>query len=249
MLSEAQDEFEKVVSLVPDNLLAHKKLAEIYYKHGEADKALKECQAVLNLNPNDEEVKTMMTSLEPQPPEPEKPAEQTPSTQADDFQDRKDTADTVEQQAESHIEEIKETPVYEIYEEVSGAELGIEIPEKLTPVAEEPVNEELKEFRKVVDLHTEKSSTEETEQEQPDPDMPEIVPVADEVDKNQRNTEDKITISMSTETMADIYISQGLYDKAMDIYKEILSSEPENKRIIQKSEELKMLIKLKDKKP
>ncbi|MEK6528729.1 MAG: hypothetical protein AABZ36_07615 [Nitrospirota bacterium] len=59
---------------------------------------------------------------------------------------------------------------------------------------------------------------------------------------------DKISISMRTETMADIFIAQGLYDKAMNIYKEILASDSDNKRIIQKSEELKNLIEKEKKK-
>lgn len=59
---------------------------------------------------------------------------------------------------------------------------------------------------------------------------------------------DKISISMHTETMADIFIAQGLYDKAMNIYKERLASDPDNKRIIQKSEELQKLIEKEKKK-
>ena len=37
MLAEAQAEFEKVVSVVPDNLFAHKKLAEIYKERDETE--------------------------------------------------------------------------------------------------------------------------------------------------------------------------------------------------------------------
>lgn len=64
MLLEAQGEFEKAVSLAPDNILAHKKLADIYYERGETEKALKEYQSVIRLNPGDEEAKVTKLSIE-----------------------------------------------------------------------------------------------------------------------------------------------------------------------------------------
>jgi pentatricopeptide repeat protein len=48
--------------------------------------------------------------------------------------------------------------------------------------------------------------------------------------------------------MADIYVSQDLYEKAMDIYNEMLAADPENKKLLQRREELKMLMKIKNKK-
>lgn len=238
MLLEARGEFEKVINIIPDNLLAHKRLADIYYKQGEIDRAVEEYQITLNLNPNDEESKAMMLELKPL----EEEAEPVPSGQTNDSQDSADMPERVS--ADNHSERTKEIPVYEISEEVSSAELGIEIPEKLTPVSEEPVSKELEEFRKITGAQPEESSTTETMQEQPD-----VLPPAEETQENHRDKEDKIVISMPTKTIADIFITQGLYDKAMDTYNEILSSDPENKRIIQRSEELKMFIKLKDKKP
>jgi pentatricopeptide repeat protein len=59
---------------------------------------------------------------------------------------------------------------------------------------------------------------------------------------------DKIVISMPTKTMADILVSQGCYEKAMDVYNEMLAADPENKKLIQRREELKMLIKIMEKK-
>jgi tetratricopeptide (TPR) repeat protein len=237
MLTEAMEEFEKVVGLIPDNLLAHKKLADIYYKQENFDRAVKECTIILELNPNDEEAKTMKSSLESRVPQSkvrEKEAEEiTPDSHLGGFQV---TGNSDEQGASSDSEEIKKPQVYEIYEEVSGAELGIEIPEKFTPVEEGFVSQELKEFRKIVAQYAEESSAEEKLQKQ---DEKKVKPV--------QASEDGISISMPTKTMADIYIGQGLYDKAMDVYREILSSDPENKQIIQKCEKLRMLMESKDK--
>jgi pentatricopeptide repeat protein len=235
MLTEAMGEFEKVVILIPDNLLAHKKLADIYYKQGNIYGAVKECTIILELNPNDEEAKTMKLSLESRVPQSEvreKEAEEiTPGSQFGGFQV---TGNSDEQGASGDSEEIKKPPVYEIYEKVSGAELGIEIPEKFIPAEEGFVSQELKEFRKIKAQHAEESSAEETSQRR-----------HDEKIEPARFTEDMISISIPTKTMADIYIRQGLYDKAMDVYKEILSSDPENKQIIRKCEELRMLMESK----
>jgi pentatricopeptide repeat protein len=58
-------------------------------------------------------------------------------------------------------------------------------------------------------------------------------------------SEGRITIAMSTRTMADLLVNQGLYDKAMHIYNEMLSSDPENRTLIQRRRELEMLMKIK----
>jgi len=43
---------------------------------------------------------------------------------------------------------------------------------------------------------------------------------------------------------ADIFISQGRYIEAFDIYKKILSIEPSNTYVLQRIEELRALLKL-----
>ncbi len=55
MLAEAKEEFEKVVSAIPDNLFAQKKLAETYRDLGEREKAIGTYKTVLKLNPLDED--------------------------------------------------------------------------------------------------------------------------------------------------------------------------------------------------
>ena len=55
-------------------------------------------------------------------------------------------------------------------------------------------------------------------------------------------TEDVIEIE--TASMADVYISQNLYDKAMDVLQKLLRQHPENKRVQQKIEDLRMLINI-----
>lgn len=51
-------------------------------------------------------------------------------------------------------------------------------------------------------------------------------------------------IEIETASMADVYISQNLYDKAMDVLEKLLRQNPENKRVQQKIEDLRMLINI-----
>ena len=277
MLLEAQGEFEKAVGLAPDNILAHKKLADIYYERGETEKALKEYQSVVRLNPGDEEAKVIKLSLEKRIQETqahEEKDEAVISSNPGEFQDTLVTEQPVPaSQGGEDIRtvKIKDIPVYEIDEEINGAELGIKIPEKLKPVDGGYVTRELEEFRKIVQKHSEKpqavdlpagrqGSTLQAEeapeaQHKEEADIQDLLIPEGETPEDSGDAEipkkpggDKISISMRTETMADIFIAQGLYDKAMNIYKEILAADSDNKRIIQKSEELQILIENEKKK-
>jgi len=51
-------------------------------------------------------------------------------------------------------------------------------------------------------------------------------------------------VEITTESMANVYISQGLYDDAMKVYKALLSKDPGNRLILQKIDDLKLLIML-----
>ncbi|MFA6054815.1 MAG: tetratricopeptide repeat protein, partial [Thermodesulfovibrionales bacterium] len=67
---EARTEFEKVIAAIPDNLYAHKKLAEIYKELGDKDKATKELRTVLKLNPLDDWAAASLSEIEQQPATP-----------------------------------------------------------------------------------------------------------------------------------------------------------------------------------
>jgi tetratricopeptide (TPR) repeat protein len=237
MLPDAREEFEKAVSIVPDNLLAHKKLAEIYCKQEDNEKALQECQVILNLHPDDDETKAMMLSLI-KPDELQHPSKTEGESVHEDQPDLSEDSDdgpSGESPGESSDAE-ERVPVYEIPEESDDEELEIDFPRKITPVPEAAENRELKEFREILKEHSQETS--QLPVEHKDASLP---AQSDDVDDA---SDDKIVISMPTKTMADIFIDQGLYDKALDVYNEILSSDPENKKIIQKREEIKMLLKI-----
>lgn len=64
MLKEAQAEFEQVIRSIPDNLYAHKKLADIYRATGDAPQAISAYKTVLKLNAMDEEALISLSELE-----------------------------------------------------------------------------------------------------------------------------------------------------------------------------------------
>jgi tetratricopeptide (TPR) repeat protein len=55
MPKEAQAEFEQVIKAIPDNLYAHKKLADIYRATGDIEQAVRSYKTVLKLNAMDED--------------------------------------------------------------------------------------------------------------------------------------------------------------------------------------------------
>lgn len=64
MLKEAQAEFEQVIKSIPDNLYAHKKLADIYRATGEIEQAIRSYKTVLKLNAMDEDALISLSDLE-----------------------------------------------------------------------------------------------------------------------------------------------------------------------------------------
>jgi tetratricopeptide (TPR) repeat protein len=61
----AQKEFEEVVKAIPDNLLAQKKLGDLYALQKNPSEALKHYKIVVALNPGDEELVSLVADLEP----------------------------------------------------------------------------------------------------------------------------------------------------------------------------------------
>src|SRR3989337_2491880 len=152
MLNEAGQEFEKVVSVIPDNLYAHKKLAEIYKNLDNRNKAVEELRVGLRLNPTDEAAAKSLSS----------------------------------------------------FEEKSFAQ-----PESQDKLSEIPVSDQTKE--------------------------PEIEESFD------KGVSEGPRVRIRD---ADIFISQGRYIEAFDIYEKLLSIEPSNTYVLQRIEELRALLKL-----
>jgi len=63
-LAGAQKEFEEVVKYIPDNLMAQKKLGDIYIVQNRPQDALPHYNIVLSHNPNDGELASLISELE-----------------------------------------------------------------------------------------------------------------------------------------------------------------------------------------
>jgi tetratricopeptide (TPR) repeat protein len=63
-LPGAQKELEEVIKAIPDNLLAQRKLADLFILTGRNADALERYKTVLALNPGDKEVKALLADLE-----------------------------------------------------------------------------------------------------------------------------------------------------------------------------------------
>jgi pentatricopeptide repeat protein len=260
MYSEAITELKKAIGLLPDNLTAHRCLAELYCRQKEIDRAVTEYQNILNLDPHDKESRRMLVSLQSlkkQQITAQAGSEGIPVRQ---IQEQQATPDINAQGKEEHSPVKRENiPVYEIEDDLDISDIGLEIPGKLVPAKEETPSKELEEYRRIVNEHAQETPLQENTQnhcKEPGSQGPyNTQGDTDEAGEDSSRREqhgspgdDRIVISMPTQTMADIYVSQDLYEKAMDIYNEMLAADPENKKLLQRREELKMLMKIKNKK-
>lgn len=322
-IDSALAKFQEVVKSAPDNLLAHKKMAEIRLKKNHIPEALESLRMVLILNPRDEEAQELVNKYEA-PKDAAKavsgygdvalpePVEETghvdaipaPATVSFGFLSGDDETDaytsepsTVEALSENLLEttSIQPESLYEIPlpEEITlDDSLGVEIPTTLTPAEVEPSGDEQAEDKltedkidprynwaepDVADKDQEKSSAESamdilevpvyeiTEESgatglktpQPDDAMRRLFSeitwdqTTDTFDQAARMTPEtgpdaEPEGEIETETLADLYIQQGHYNDALDIYNRLLRQNPEDGHLRQKLEELQFLISLLD---
>jgi tetratricopeptide (TPR) repeat protein len=216
MLDKARVGFEKVVHTIPENLYAHKKLAEIYRDLGERDRAVEEFKEVLKLNPFDEWALTNLADIE-------KAYQLQPEAQAIEKFEEKPQA---EQEPSIGIEEeelskisLSEEDIDDFGKTYSKTGDSVEMVEEI---------EEFKALRKAQEpLQKESLSFDNMLKESED--------AIEEKDK---------AVPFLSLADADSYIFNGKYIAAIDIYKKLLSIEPNNMQVMQRIEELKALLKL-----
>lgn len=126
MIEDARREFEKVIAAIPDNLYAHKKLAEIYRDIGEIDRAISEYRTVIQINPLDEDARSFIESIEGIGKE----------TVSEKTQEIIEESFTIPQEAESRV-----TTVLEPEESLEETEISFQSFEP--PLEEQPAEESL----------------------------------------------------------------------------------------------------------
>jgi len=283
MIDEAKKEFEGVIEIVPDNLFAHKKLAELYRDTGETALAIKAFRAILKLNPMDDEslsnLRDIEAALSPAPhveeapkadssygeirmpgaavSAAEEPAEmdlghevqpEVPDIKvehsADELNAFKDSlfgdtsgmGDELEHAHEIQIEtgeESEEAGTVSLAEdEVTAAEdlsfedIGAAIAQEMSPAGSEPLSS----------VHDPEETIELAEEPFSIAEEPMAADYAEVLPEPKKEREDF--------SGADRFVSEGKFAEAMSVYRKILATDPNNKRVLQRVEELRSLMKL-----
>ncbi|MCE5194522.1 MAG: tetratricopeptide repeat protein [Nitrospiraceae bacterium] len=261
MMHEAREEFEKVILAIPDNLYAHKKLAETYRDLKQNRKAVEEYEKVLKLNPNDEDALPNIERLKnlSDEPEPEEKEEQIPQIvntppkpvfvqtheEEEDSRELLPAEHTRYSMNEGDFEEFKKT----------FTEAKTEDADSLADITGNSLS-----LRDMGNIDGADKGTQNYLDVMEDT-AESLTATIFEASKKAENSKDHIVVAASEKREkpvfdikkikikeAESYIGKGDYLKAADVYNSILSEDPNNKFILQKLEELKMLLNMAQKK-
>jgi tetratricopeptide (TPR) repeat protein len=257
MMNQARSEFENVIKSIPDNLYAHKKLAEIYRDLGEKELSISSYKTVLKLNALDDDATSNLRDLEGE-------EELAQVGAAPELKGETDNAASMFQKAlsdagqeEAGVEAIPEISLPPHNEEELSAfkdsifgdkspaaehqEAGNDAEEEAIEIVEEDVLQEEVSFEDVgeavvtevpgfadipVELNAGAAAAKYREEER----AQSVSPVSA---AGGRGLED-----------ANGFIAEGNYPGAVTIYRNMLSTDPGNKKVLQRMEELKVLLKL-----
>ncbi|HET8761196.1 MAG TPA: tetratricopeptide repeat protein [Nitrospiria bacterium] len=203
--AEAKKEFEQVVAANPDNLMAHKKLAAIYFKDQDRDKALASCEIVLAVSRTDPEALKLREEISrlPVPSAEEEPTELArPATL-----DPPEAEPTVVEAIRPAEEDVEATVT--MVEPTVVERTVVEPPAEPTVVESIPAEPEVAEVTEAIELPREA------------PMFPDLEAAPDRSAGNEMGDEDLATLSL-----ADLYVAQGHYDRGIAIYRRLLERTP-----------------------
>jgi len=220
MVDEARATFEQVVEAIPDNLFARQRLADIYQEQGELELARQQVEEIIRLNPTVFDGERFRNDLGPR------------LVSSGWSQSASGGGGGPEPGAEA-----------------DGSGEGLRIPESA------PLGVPSFDARQERDAASE---AEEESAEEPAGEAasgPEAVAAPEEEgERGEGRSGDGGTEEepgpearaqdILTESMAAIYIEQGHYEKALDVYERLCGRDPENRKLLQQISDLKMLIEL-----
>ena len=275
-LAGAQKELEEVVKAIPDNLMAQRKLGDIYILLGKAADALTHFKTALSLNPKEQEIASLVSDIEagrdvktrihaPKPQAPEEAPKKQASAQAAAPQAGVKAPTPVPPaqpaglaspaMAAEEIEEAEEVLVVEPLEATESIDLeqalgsenlgfSAESAEESVPRAPEeevPVSFETPEPFGEAPMSGEPGLAESLAFPSPEPGETEppayggtgleeslVFPGGEpgEAELPASGEMEKAADDFNTDTLAELYISQGFYEKAVDIYERMLVDNP-----------------------
>lgn len=256
-LAGAQRELEEAVKAVPDNLMAQRKLGDVYAVQGKKEEALKHYHTALSLNPGDGEVASLVADLEagvdisgkihiprPSPVPEETSAKQTapgpslapsaaPAPSAAVPKPASVPASVVPEQ-----EEPEEVIVVEPLEPESPHATERSEHDFLAEQANEPApgaEAERSEFSFGV-VETGRAAQEVTAgEEQPLPSP------GGEKETTRPGEGAGKEDDFTTDTLAELYIAQGFYEKAIDIYQRMLADNPNSQGLKDKLDRVRAM--------
>ena len=246
---QAREELEKVIQAVPDNLLANKLLGDIYMELELDEDALKRYKLVQMLTPGDGEIINNIQKLEsrisqtPSAPMPAIAVEIHPS------EEQSFPATTVEMLVPKKLSQMQTEEFPHLNVQSDLPPFTDELPdflEKTSPGVKTPPEffdttmpgPTGNSFANIEPQSLADQSANEEQQMEDGFDFPELEPVsATKVDITQPLEQGEAD-ELTTQTLAELYVQQGLIDKATKVYQKILLNEPDNKQIIQRLKEL-----------
>lgn len=261
MLDEARKEFEAVVSAIPDNLFAHRKLADIYREKGEIGKAVDEYRTVIRLNPLDEEAKICLSEIEggsqeeealpfaevgaeelAQPEVPEIPMDEGQEIPGAEFTEPEGVGEETDGAGIAHSgseEPGGEEVIIGEAEEVSdiSGEEAFHQPEEPVYPEEAYVAEEVPESGQHAIVLEEDGDMFSGISEAPF-EIPDSAEAPGEIRASETAS------SAADISAADSFIAAGDLYKALEVYRKALSGAPDDKHLLQRTLELKSLMKL-----
>jgi len=236
-LAGAQKEFEEVVKAIPDNLMAQRKLGDLYALQDRPAEALPHYKIALSLNPGDQETVSLVSDVEagrdvkprlskPKPQVSEEKAKMPEPAQAAPTQPAPKPTPAAAKQGTKPVkaadiaETAEEVLVVEPLEPAAPAALEQELAFLAEPAQEEPAAaEEGDVFALNEPFASEQVGGEVLEAE-------ESLFGGAESEKATAEGAEKQADDFTTDTLAELYISQGFFEKAVDIYERMLVDNP-----------------------
>ncbi|MFQ5779510.1 MAG: tetratricopeptide repeat protein, partial [Nitrospiria bacterium] len=207
-IMEAKSEFERVIEINPENILAHKKLALIYQEAGQPQRAIDAYQKILAVDPSDKEIKALLAKL----------VEEDPSTVVSDDHAPQQDSESASEPGAIHFVPTSEEVFGTTPDDVSPG-TGADLDEEEAPhielgsgIAETRPDEDLEaKDEKIFDLTEEWKSQDNiiqkdaiTDDETPDAPSQIAEPIS-EAEPNE---------TLATNALASLYMDQGCYQEA-----------------------------------